>query len=206
MCHVKFSYVCLKFNSNIIILLLFFFQISLLPIQNKYILKMLNVYGFYLFSFLSSHAFLVSNDCHISPAVKLEATWIFPHKGFCWPKFIFFGAFINIRNLSRHACVLYSHNHDTYSRGNIVNTLMTNEHTSLEKYTSHISFEMVTKGLCVRGEQTATYWPSVPLSLAALLSSSAGLLDRGSWGPIALCWVLVLTTKSNLQLLQLTPN
>ena len=81
---------------------------------------------------------------------------------------------------------------------------MTNEHTSIEKYTSHTLFEMVAKGLRVRGEleteQTATYWPPVPLSLAALLSRSAGLLNRGSWGPIALCWVLVLTTASYLQL------
>ena len=64
--------------------------------------------------------------------------------------------------------------------------------------------ERATKGLCVRGEleteQTATYWPPVPLSLAALLSRSAGLLNRGSWGPIALCWVLVLSTASYLQL------
>ena len=29
---------------------------------------------------------------------------------------------------------------------------MTNEHTSLEKYTSHALFEMVAKGLCGRGE------------------------------------------------------
>ena len=38
---------------------------------------------------------------------------------------------------------------------------MTNEHTSLEKYTSHTLFERVAKGLCVRGEleteQTAIY-------------------------------------------------
>ena len=55
-------------------------------------------------------------------------------------------------------------------------------------------------------EHTATYWPPVPLSLAALLSCSAGRLNRGSWGPIALCWVLVPTTASYLQLdgLQLT--
>ena len=63
-------------------------------------------------------------------------------------------------------------------------TIMTNQHTSLEKYTSHTLFE---KGLCVRGEleieQTATYWPPVSLSLAAFLSRSAGLLNRGSWGP-----------------------
>ena len=77
---------------------------------------------------------------------------------------------------------------------------MTNEHTSLEKYTSHTLFEKVAKGLCVRGEleteQTATYWPPVPLSLAALLSRSAGLLNWGSWGPIALCWVLVLLSPT----------
>ena len=87
---------------------------------------------------------------------------------------------------------------------------MTNGHSSLEKYTSHTLFEMVAKGLCERGkletEQTATYWPPVPLSLVALLSRSAGLLNQGSWGHIALCWVLVLSTASYLQLdwLQLT--
>ena len=73
----------------------------------------------------------------------------------------------------------------TYTCGNIVNTIMTNKHT-LEKYTFHTLFEMVAKGLCVRGEleteQTARYWPPVPLSLAALLSRSAGQLNRGSWG------------------------
>ena len=43
-------------------------------------------------------------------------------------------------------------------------TIMTSEHTSLEKYTSHFiqnGCERVTEGLCVRGEleteQTATY-------------------------------------------------
>ena len=68
---------------------------------------------------------------------------------------------------------------------------MTNEHTSLEKrYLSHFiqkGCERVAKGLCVRGEleteQTATYWPQVPLTIAALLSHSAGLLNKGSWGP-----------------------
>ena len=89
----------------------------------------------------------------------------------------------------------------------VESTIMTNEHTSLEKYTSHF----IRKG-CerVRGEleteQTATYWTPVPLSFAALLSRSAGLLNRGSWTPIALCWVLVHSTASCLQLdwLQLT--
>ena len=61
--------------------------------------------------------------------------------------------------------------------------------------------ERVAKGLCVRGEleteQTATYWSPVPLSLAALLSCSAGLLNRG---PIALCWELVLTASNSHKL------
>ena len=76
-------------------------------------------------------------------------------------------------------------------------TKMTNENTSLEKYTSHTLFERVAKGLCVRGKletgQTATYWPPVPLSLATLLSHSAGLLNRRSWGPRPL---LVLTASN----------
>ena len=43
--------------------------------------------------------------------------------------------------------LLHSHNHDTYTSGNIVNSIMTSEHTSLEKYTSHTLFGMVAKGL-----------------------------------------------------------
>ena len=53
--------------------------------------------------------------------------------------------------------MLHSHNHDTYTCytytcGNIVNTIMTSKHTSLDKYTSHTLFEMVAKELCERGE------------------------------------------------------
>ena len=44
--------------------------------------------------------------------------------------------------------------------------------------------------------KTATYWFQALLAIASLLSRSAWLLDRGSWGPIALCWVLVLSTAS----------
>ena len=89
---------------------------------------------------------------------------------------------------------------------------MTNEHTSLEKYTSHTLLERVAKGLCVRGEletgQTATYWSQVPLSLAAHLSHSAGCSTRGPEG-LALCWELVLTALNcnsnfNSNWLQLT--
>ena len=76
---------------------------------------------------------------------------------------------------------------------------MTNEHTALEKYTSHFILERFAKGLrkgwcwlCVRGEleteQTATYWPQIPLTIAALLPHSARLLNRGSWGPKSSVW------------------
>ena len=93
----------------------------------------------------------------------------------------------------------------TYTCGNKINN--NDERTHFRKiYISHFirnGCERVAKGLCVRDEleteQTATYWPQVPLSLAALLFHSAGLLNRGSWGP-SLCWVLVLSTASYLQL------
>ena len=79
---------------------------------------------------------------------------------------------------------------------------MTNEHTSLEKYTSHTLFERFAKGLCVRGEseteQPATYWPQGPLTIAAILSHSDGLLNRESWGPkpSAVSWFLLLQTAT----------
>ena len=89
--------------------------------------------------------------------------------------------------------MLYSH--DTTIRIHIhaetYSTIMTNEHISLEKYTSHTLFlkglRKSWRWLCVRGEleteQTATYWPQVPLTIAALLPHSAVLLDRSPEGP-----------------------
>ena len=70
-------------------------------------------------------------------------------------------------------------------------------------YLSHLVAKGLRKGFVWEvswRQQTATYWPPVPLSLAALLSRSAGLLNRGSWGPISLSWVLVLSAASYLQL------
>ena len=65
---------------------------------------------------------------------------------------------------------------------------MTNERTSLEKYTSHTLFSKgVRKGwcwLCVRGEleteQTATYWPQVPLYYRSTSSSFCWAAQPGS--------------------------
>ena len=78
----------------------------------------------------------------------------------------------------------------TYICGNIINNNDERTHFFRKIYLSHFirkGCDRVTNGLCLRGEleteQTATYWPQVPLTIAALLSYSAGLLNRGSWGP-----------------------
>ena len=94
--------------------------------------------------------------------------------------------------------LLHSHNHIhiqlyTYTCGSKINN--NDERTQFFRkiYLSHFirnGCERVAKGLCVRGEleteQTATYWPPVPLSFAALLSRFTGLLNQEPWGPIAL--------------------
>ena len=74
----------------------------------------------------------------------------------------------------------------THTCGNKINNNDERTHFFWKIYFSHFirnGCERVAKGLCVRGElepeQTATYWPPVPLSLAALLSRSTGLLNRG---------------------------
>ena len=114
--------------------------------------------------------------------------------------------------ISRICCIaviqLYVYNvYYTYIFINKINNNDERTHFFRKIYLSHFfrnGCESVAKESCVRGEskteQTATYWPPVPLSLEALLSRSAGLLNQGSWGPIALCWVLVLSTASYLQL------
>ena len=109
----------------------------------------------------------------------------------------------NSNNCIQQCCIAVIHIQlYTYTCGNIVNTIMTNEHTSLEKYTSHTLFEMVAKGLCVRAEleteQTATYWPpnSSDFSSTSFLfcwAAQSGVLRAHS--PL-----LVLSTASYLQL------
>ena len=88
-----------------------------------------------------------------------------------------------------------------------------NEHSSLEKYTSHTLFEMVAKGLCVRGEleteQTATYWAQVPLTIAGTSFSFYWAAQPGVLRAQVLCCELVLTasncnSNSNCNWLQLT--
>ena len=80
---------------------------------------------------------------------------------------------------------------------------MTNKHILRKIYLSHFirnGCKRVVWEACWRLNKLQHIDPPVPLSLAVLLSCSAGLLNRGSWGPIAFCWVLVLSTASYLQL------
>ena len=66
-------------------------------------------------------------------------------------------------------------------------TIITNEHTSLGKYTSHFIRKGCERVMCERwvGDwtKTATHWPPVPPFLAARLSHSAGCSTRGPEGP-----------------------
>ena len=65
------------------------------------------------------------------------------------------GSSVAILKYRSRACVLFISDFVTYSYAcrNIVNTIMTNGHSSLEKYTLYSKwYERVTKGLCVRGE------------------------------------------------------
>ena len=116
-------------------------------------------------------------------------------------------------NLKVNAPLL--HNHDTtnymytYTCGNIINNIDERTHFFKKIYLSHFILETVAKGLCVRGElETATYWPQVPLTRAALLSHSAGLFNRGSLraaSPLSGAGSHCLEMQLELQL-QLTPT
>ena len=130
-----------------------------------------------------------------------------------WWKQILHGRPRKDSNIFKSILLLHSHNQlYVYIYVRKHSQLNNNERTQFLRkiYFSHF-IRNGWKGLCVRGEleteQTATYWPQIPLSLAALLSRSAGLLNRGSWGPSPL-WELVLTTVSYFQLdwLQLTEH
>ena len=82
---------------------------------------------------------------------------------------------------------------------------MTNEHTSLEKYTSHTLFERFAKGLCVRGEleteQTATYWPP---SSSVFSSTSFSFCWAAQSGVLGAQIPLLGADHSTLSYLQLT--
>ena len=103
------------------------------------------------------------------------------------------------------SCCIVITNYTHIQAGNIVNTIMTNGHSSLEKYTSHTLFERVAKGLrkvyvwevSWRLNKAATYWPPALLAIAVLLSHPAGLLNRGPWGPSSLLGLVLAASNCN---------
>ena len=103
--------------------------------------------------------------------------------------------------------MLYTHIHADVSR-NIMTTSMNETNTLLyKKNTSHTLFKRVDVG-CVwevswRRGQTATYWPQVPLTIAALLLHSGWAAQLGSLRAQAVCLELVLTLRASYLQLQL---
>ena len=92
----------------------------------------------------------------------------------------------------------------TYTCGYIINNNDERTHFFRKMYLSHFIRKGCKRVMCERwvGDWTNCniLTPPSSFALAALLSRSAGLLNQGSWEPIALCWVLVLSTASYLQL------
>ena len=83
-----------------------------------------------------------------------------------------------------------------YTCGNIINNNDEKTHFFRKINLSQFILERVAKGLmlvmCERwvgDEQTVTYWPQVPLTIAAFLPHSAGLLNHGPEGPSPLSGV-----------------
>ena len=97
----------------------------------------------------------------------------------------------------------------TYTCGNKINNNEERTRFFRKIYLSHFMWKGYERVMCERwvGDwtETATYWPPVPLSLAALLSRSAVLLNRGSWRPpSAGSWFSLPRTATNwLQLTEL---
>ena len=99
-------------------------------------------------------------------------------------------AMLNFQLLQRK---LYTHIHVDVSR-NIITTSM-NERTNTLLYKKNIPLTLYSQKVCERVDvgyvwevswrrrETATHWPQVPLTIAALHSHSAGLLNRGPEGP-----------------------
>ena len=102
---------------------------------------------------------------------------------------------------------------DTTIHSEILSTIMTNKHTSLEKYTSHNLFEMVEKGVvCERWVGDWTDCNILTSSSSDYSSTSFSFCWAAQPGVLraqALCWELVLTASNcnsnfNCNWLQLT--
>ena len=103
--------------------------------------------------------------------------------------------------------MLCTHIHADVSRNIMTTSINDRTHFFIKKYTSHTLFERVDVS-CVwevswRRRQTTTYWPQVPLTIAALLSHSGWAAQPGSLRAQALCLELVLTPRASYLQLEL---
>ena len=97
--------------------------------------------------------------------------------------------------------LLYTHIHADVSRNEMTTSINEWTHFFIKIYLSLF----IRKGwcfLCVRWRQTGSYWPQVPLTIAALLSHSGWAAQLWVLRVQALCLELVLTPASYLQLTQ----
>ena len=80
--------------------------------------------------------------------------------------------------------LLYSHDQlYTYTCGNILNTIKTRRHISLEKYISHFIERVVCERELEIEQRLQHIDPPTLLAITAFLSRSPGLLNRGPGGP-----------------------
>ena len=130
--------------------------------------------------------------------------------------------------ISPYCCIAMTNYTYTYACRNIFNTIKMSGHSSLEKYTSHFIYKgyYCVRGE-LETEQNCNILTPTLMTITAFLSHSPGLLNRGPGGPASLghgshssifspsdlnsncsiggpegplCWVLVLSTASYLQL------
>ena len=111
-------------------------------------------------------------------------------------------------NLSPSCCIAVIQLY-TYTCGNKINYNDERTHFFRKIYLSHFIRKGCERVMCERWVGDWTNCNILTPSSFVFSSTSISfsrLLNRGSWGPIDLCWVLVLSTASYLQLdwLQLT--
>ena len=130
--------------------------------------------------------------------------YLFLSSFFCW-KWLWTDGNLCKKNCEMFAKVFIHWSIVTYTDAcrNIVNKIMMNEHTSLEKYSSHILFEMVAKGL-QKGYVWEVSWrlnrDCNILTPSSSIFSSTSFSFCGAAQPgvlrAPLCWELVLTASN----------
>ena len=104
------------------------------------------------------------------------------------------------KKMVSHCCIAMTNYTNTYACRNITTHNKDVRHSFLEKYTSHF-IERVVCERELETEQNCNILTPTLMAIIAFLSRSPGLLNRGPSVP--LCWVLVFSTASYSQLIEL---